>query len=54
MPLGETLVAAKVISQAQLDEALAIQKTAAGKKLGEIIIEKGWADAAAIEKALKG
>ena len=39
--LGEILVIANKINQAQLDEALKIQKEE-GMKLGEVLVEKGF------------
>lgn len=49
--LGDTLIANGTITKAQLDECLAEQK-ASGKKLGEIIVAKGYATQDQIEKAL--
>lgn len=53
MPLGETLVSQKVITAEQLAQALEKQKASPQKRLGEIIVEMGFADVAAIDKALK-
>ncbi|MFK7914916.1 MAG: ATPase, T2SS/T4P/T4SS family [Pseudomonadales bacterium] len=39
--LGDILLEQGLLTQAQLDEALAMQ-TATGKKLGELVIERGW------------
>ncbi len=50
--LGEKLIAAGVITQEQLDDALAEQKSS-GKRLGEILVDKGYATAEQIDNALK-
>jgi type IV pilus assembly protein PilB len=42
MPLGESLVKSGVISQEQLDAALAEQKKNPGEKLGEILLRLGY------------
>ncbi len=42
MPLGESLVKNGVITQAQLDEALAEQKKNPQEKLGEILLRLGY------------
>jgi hypothetical protein len=52
--LGDKLLAAGVITQAQMDEALKEQAASGGKKLGEILIAKGFCNQAAIDKALAG
>jgi len=49
--LGETLVAQGVISQEQLDRALAEQK-ATGQKLGEMLIERGIVTSAQLLRVL--
>ena len=41
--LGELLINKKIITEKQLREALAEQKKS-GELLGQIIVEKGWAD----------
>ncbi|WP_434384806.1 response regulator [Melittangium boletus] len=41
-PLGEVLVGLKYLTVAQLDEALALQRRSAGRKLGEILVEQGY------------
>ncbi len=51
--LGDTLIKNGVITQAQLDECLAEQKSS-GKKLGEIVVAKGYATQDQVEKALAG
>lgn len=50
--LGDKLVAAGAITQAQLDEALKEQAASGGKKLGEILVAKGMCTQAAIDKAM--
>lgn len=50
--LGEKLIAAGIITQGQLDEALAEQKSS-GKRLGEILVDKGYATNEQIDEALK-
>ena len=50
--LGEKLIAANVITKGQLDEAISEQKKT-GKRLGEILVEKGYATQEQIESALK-
>ncbi len=53
--LGEVLVAAGVISQLELLEALELQKADPRKpKLGRLLIEKGWATEGEICRALSG
>jgi type IV pilus assembly protein PilB len=52
--LGEVLVAAEVISQEQLDDALKIQENAEGHRprLGSLIVEMGWAGEEEIARGL--
>jgi type IV pilus assembly protein PilB len=53
--LGEVLVAAGVISQLELLEALELQKADPRKpRLGQLLIEKGWASEGEICRALSG
>ncbi len=53
--LGEVLVAAGVISQLELLEALELQKSDPRKpRLGQLLIEKGWATEGEICRALSG
>ncbi|MER3396552.1 MAG: hypothetical protein C4318_05465 [Acidimicrobiia bacterium] len=53
--LGEVLVAAGVISQLELLEALELQKADPRKpRLGQLLIEKGWATEGEICRALSG
>jgi hypothetical protein len=42
MPLGESLVKSGVITQEQLDTALAEQKKNPDEKIGEILIRLGY------------
>jgi hypothetical protein len=42
MPIGESLVKSGVITQEQLDSALAEQKKNPGEKLGEILLRLGY------------
>ena len=44
MLLGEKLLQEKLINQAQLDEALGIQKTEPSRKIGEILVSLGYLD----------
>lgn len=50
--LGEKLIASKVITSQQLQEALNEQKKT-GQRLGDILVSKGYATAGQIEEALK-
>lgn len=51
--LGKILEEMKVISADQIREALKLQKTShQGKRIGEILVEKGWATPQQIAKAL--
>lgn len=50
--LGEMLMYAKLITNDQLSEALAFQKEHAGKHLGQILIERGWATPEQVNVAL--
>jgi len=52
MQVGEILVSKGVITQDQLDKALAEQK-ASGLRLGEAVAKLGFASAAQVEAALK-
>ena len=49
--LGDLLVQESLITQAQLMEALAAQKTS-GRKLGRMFIDNGWVDEVQIAKAV--
>ncbi len=49
--IGEKLIAAGIISQEQLDEALKAQP-GSDKKIGEILVEKGYATQAQVDEAL--
>jgi len=50
-PIGEVLVDAGVITRAELDEALAEQRTT-GKRLGEVLIESGRISWLALAQAI--
>ena len=51
--LGQILVESKVISESQLEEALAEQRTSdSGKKLGEVLVEKDYVNAEEMYRAL--
>ena len=50
--LGEKLIALKVITQEQLNEVLTEQKKT-GQRLGEILVDKGYATQEQIDNALK-
>ena len=50
--LGEKLIALKVITQEQLNKVLTEQKET-GQRLGEILVDKGYATQEQIENALK-
>jgi endonuclease YncB( thermonuclease family) len=49
--LGEKLLKMGVITQGQLDECLKEQATS-GKKLGEVLVAKGYATQAQVDAAL--
>lgn len=42
--IGEKLVAKGLITQAQLDEALGVQKAEPVRKIGEILVSLGYLD----------
>ena len=50
--LGEKLIAANVITQEQLDEALKEQESS-GQRIGEILVAKGYATQAEVDAALQ-
>lgn len=50
--IGEMLIRANVISRTRLEEALEIQMSQPDKRIGEILIEKGWATEEAVEAGL--
>ncbi len=52
LTLGELLVSANVITREQLDEALRRQLSS-GKRLGEVLVEAGYADQGVINKGLR-
>jgi type IV pilus assembly protein PilB len=49
--IGALLVAAGALTHAQLNEAL-LDQTATGRRLGEVVIERGWATRRAVAQAL--
>ena len=51
LPLGALLVREKLITPDQLELALADQQ-ASGLRLGELLIDWGWVDSAAVSRAL--
>ena len=51
LPLGELLVRKELITQDQVDEALRAQKKS-GKRLGEIVTERGWLEERQVLQAL--
>jgi len=52
--IGESLRAAGVLSQDQLDDALSTQDQGHRQRLGEILVDKGYADEDTILRALAG
>ena len=52
MPLGETLVRNGVITQTQLEAALAEQKKHPEQKIGEILVRLGYLPLEELEAAL--
>ncbi len=50
--LGQVLLDSKLINQAQLDEALAMQQAGDDRRLGTILIDKGWLTAESLAMAL--
>lgn len=53
MPIGDILVYKSVISQQQLIDALTYQKSHPSEKLGDIVVDLGFATKDKIEKALQ-
>ncbi len=51
-PLGQLLLEERLISQAQLDDALAKQRAMPGKHLGQLLIEKGVVTLAQVDIAM--
>ena len=51
--LGDMLLAVEAINEEQLNKALEIQRKTTGKKLGEILIEQGFASQRQVYKALE-
>ncbi|MDP7638941.1 MAG: hypothetical protein QGG73_04400, partial [Candidatus Hydrogenedentes bacterium] len=52
--MGEILVEAGILTQDQLDGALAEQRASSRRRLGSIIVENGWADEEAVSQVLAG
>lgn len=52
MALGENLIKAGFLNEAQLNKALDAQKSAPGKKIGEILIEMGFITPEQLAKVL--
>ena len=52
MPLGENLISKGIITQDQLDKALAEQKNSPGERIGEILIRLGFASKEDVESSL--
>ena len=50
--LGEVLVKEGIISEAQVESALAAQKQSKGKRLGEVLVDMRLVDEATIVKTL--
>ena len=53
MRIGEELVQQGLVTQAQLDEALAVQKSEPDRKIGEILVSLGHLDIEAFTKVLE-
>ena len=51
--LGDMLIAVEAINEEQLNKALEIQRKTTGKKIGEILIEQGFATQRQVYKALE-
>lgn len=51
--LGELLIEKRLINEAQLVEAIALQKQSEGKQLGQILIEHGYITARQLSRALR-
>ena len=50
VPLGRLLIAGGFIDEEQLDEAL--EETTTGRRLGEVVVHRGWASEDDVAKAL--
>ena len=53
MPVGQILVETNMITPAQLEEALAVQKQEPGRRIGDILISKGHITEVQLYKALE-
>lgn len=49
MLFGEKLVAAGLVTQSQLEEALAKQKADPDKKIGDLLVSMGYLEAAELQ-----
>ena len=52
MALGENLIAKGLLTQAQLETALAKQKTSPGVRIGELLVSLGYVTKEQVEAAL--
>jgi bacteriophage N4 adsorption protein B len=52
MALGENLIAKGLLTQAQLDAALAKQKETPGERIGEILVKLGFVTKDQVESSL--
>ncbi|MFO1469756.1 MAG: hypothetical protein U1F27_01795 [Turneriella sp.] len=52
MALGENLIAKGLLTQAQLEAALAKQKESPGMRIGEILVQLGYVTKEQVEAAL--
>ncbi|NIM04834.1 MAG: hypothetical protein GTO55_02685 [Armatimonadetes bacterium] len=43
-PIGEILVEKELVTRAQLEEALVLQRRQPGKKIGEVLVKLGYVD----------
>jgi type IV pilus assembly protein PilB len=50
-PLGQILLEKGVITQDQLDDALNVQRNAAGQKIGAVLVDLGYANQQAVDQA---
>jgi len=50
-PIGQILLEKGVITQEQLDEALNVQRNTAGARLGRVLVDLGFADQRAVDRA---
>lgn len=52
MALGENLIAKGLLTQAQLDAALAKQKESQGVRIGEVLVSLGYVTKEQVESSL--